>query len=156
MYLNNWDEYVHDDPEQITRKNRAENEAMKVIALDCEKMAGEVRAADLSTVYHVSTTGCTCKDFEKRGLPCKHMYLLDAALEKALVRSKKSKAVALILAIVLGWAGVHRFYAGKVGTGILWLLTCGMFCFGWVVDIVKIARGRFTDGHGHIIDRPAA
>ena len=28
--------------------------------------------------------------------------------------------------------------------------------FGWVVDIVKIARGRFTDGHGHIIDRPAA
>lgn len=72
------------------------------------------------------------------------------------VYSSKNKTTALILAIIFGWAGVHRFYAGKAGTGILWLLTCGMFCFGWVVDIVKIARGRFTDGHGHIIDRPTA
>lgn len=72
------------------------------------------------------------------------------------VYSSKNKTTALILAIIFGWAGVHRFYAWKAGTGILWLLTCGMFCFGWVVDIVKIARGRFTDGHGHIIDRPTA
>ena len=72
------------------------------------------------------------------------------------VYSSKNKTTALILAIIFGWAGVHRFYAGKAGTGILWLLTLGMFCFGWAVDIVKIARGKFTDGHGHIIDRPAA
>ncbi len=156
MYLNNWDEEVHADPEQITRKNRAQNEAMRVVSLDCEGMTGTVRARDLSTVYEVSTTGCSCPDFKKRGLPCKHMYLLDAALERTLVRSEKSKGTALILSILLGWAGVHRFYVGKAGTGILWFLTCGMFCVGWVVDICKIAGGKFTDGRGHIIDRPAS
>lgn len=70
--------------------------------------------------------------------------------------SQKSKGTALILSILLGWAGVHRFYVGKAGTGILWFLTCGMFCVGWVVDICKIAGGKFTDGRGHIIDRPAS
>lgn len=65
--------------------------------------------------------------------------------------SPKNKTVALILAIFLGWFGVHRFYVGKVGTGILWFLTCGMFCFGWFIDIGKIACNRFTDGGGRLI-----
>lgn len=65
--------------------------------------------------------------------------------------SPKNKTVALILAIFLGWFGIHRFYVGKVGTGILWFLTCGMFCFGWFIDIGKIACNRFTDGGGRLI-----
>ncbi len=155
MYLKNWDESVHYEPEQISRQNRADREMMRVVSLDCEKMTGMVRAKDMSTVYEVSTSGCSCPDFKKRGLPCKHMYLLDYALERALARSSKSKTVALVLCITLGWAGIHRFYVGKVGTGILWFLTCGMFCFGWVVDICKIAGGKFTDGHGRLIGRTA-
>lgn len=65
--------------------------------------------------------------------------------------SPKSKTVALILAIFLGYLGIHRFYVGKVGTGIIWFLTAGVFVFGWIYDIIKILSGTFTDGAGLVI-----
>ena len=54
----------------------------------------------------------------------------------------------MILAIVLGFVGAHRFYVGKVGSGIVWLFTCGGFFFGYIYDIIKIASGTFKDGNG--------
>ena len=69
--------------------------------------------------------------------------------------SEKEKTIALILAIlgVFGVAGIHRFYVGKIGTGILWLLTGGLLLIGTIVDIVKIANGNFRDKEGAIIKR---
>ena len=51
--------------------------------------------------------------------------------------SHKSKMVALILAIFLGCLGIHRFYVGKVGSGIIWFLTGGLFVCGWIYDIAE-------------------
>ena len=65
--------------------------------------------------------------------------------------SSKSKSTALVLCIFFGCFGLHRFYVGKTGTGILWLFTLGMFCIGWFADIVSILRGSFTDSKGNII-----
>ena len=65
--------------------------------------------------------------------------------------SPKDKTITLVLAILLGIIGVHRFYVGKVGTGILYFLSGGLLGIGWIVDIVKIASGTFTDGAGRII-----
>ncbi len=42
----------------------------------------------------------------------------------------------LIIAITLGWAGGYQFYKHKTGMGILYLLTGGLFCIGWVMDIL--------------------
>ena len=61
----------------------------------------------------------------------------------------KSKMVALLLCIFLGGLGIHRFYVGKIGTGIIWLLTGGCFGIGYIVDIVMIATGKFTDKAGN-------
>lgn len=57
------------------------------------------------------------------------------------VRPKKeiNKTTALILCIALGYFGVHKFYEGKIGLGILWLFTFGLCGFGWIADIIIIA-----------------
>ena len=48
----------------------------------------------------------------------------------------KNKWVALLLCFFLGYLGIHRFYEGKIGTGILWLITCGLCGIGWVIDFI--------------------
>ena len=43
---------------------------------------------------------------------------------------------------------MHRFYLGKIGTGILWLFTAGCFGIGWIIDIILIACGSMRDAYG--------
>lgn len=60
----------------------------------------------------------------------------------------KSKIVALLLCFFLGGLGIHRFYVGKNGTGIIWLLTVGLGGIGWLVDFIIILIGGFRDKAG--------
>lgn len=62
--------------------------------------------------------------------------------------SSKSRLVALLLCIFLGGIGIHRFYVGKVGTGIIWILTGGCLGVGWLIDLIMIVVGSFTDKAG--------
>lgn len=62
--------------------------------------------------------------------------------------SDKKKSTALILCIFGGIFGLHYFYVGRIGKGILYLFTAGLFMFGWVIDIFKILFGTFQDNVG--------
>ena len=61
----------------------------------------------------------------------------------------KSKSTTFLLCYFLGILGVHRFYTGKMLTGILMILTFGGFGIWWLIDMVRIAAGRFRDKEGN-------
>ncbi len=63
---------------------------------------------------------------------------------------RKSKTVALILCILgfFGFGGLHRMYVGKVGSGVLHLLTYGLCAFGTIFDLISILSGGFRDSYG--------
>lgn len=71
--------------------------------------------------------------------------------EYNVVISRKSRLVALILAMLLGFLGGHRFYVGKVGTGLLYMLTGGLFGIGLTIDIILIICGIFRDKQGGLL-----
>ncbi|HKV56403.1 MAG TPA: TM2 domain-containing protein [Candidatus Binataceae bacterium] len=62
--------------------------------------------------------------------------------------SARSRLVALVLCAVFGFFGVHRFYVGKVASGIVWALTGGLIGFGWFIDLAMIGTGTFRDSDG--------
>lgn len=62
--------------------------------------------------------------------------------------SDRKRAVAAILCFLLGVFGVHRFYVGKIGTGVLWLFTLGFVGLGMLADLILILAGEFKDAEG--------
>ncbi len=64
---------------------------------------------------------------------------------------------AWLLSLLLGTLGVDRFYLGKVGTGILKLITFGGFGIWYLVDLILILTGSATDKSGHTLaNQPAS
>ena len=57
----------------------------------------------------------------------------------------KSKMVTLVLCILLGWLGIHRYFVGKTGTGILYMCSLGLFGFGVLFDLIMILTNAFSD-----------
>jgi TM2 domain-containing membrane protein YozV len=72
-------------------------------------------------------------------------------MPEKLEHSEKSFVAALILCILLGELGIHRFYAGKIWTGILMLLTLGGLGIWQLIDIIMIAVQKFKDKKGLLI-----
>lgn len=64
------------------------------------------------------------------------------------VTSRRKILPALILCLVFGLFGTHRFYVGKVGTGILQMLTLGGLGFWVIFDAVLLVLGKFVDAEG--------
>ena len=62
--------------------------------------------------------------------------------------SDKSKKTALIICAIGGIWGIHDFYLGRIGSGIVKLFTCNCFSIGWIVDLIKISTGGYRDNAG--------
>jgi hypothetical protein len=74
--------------------------------------------------------------------------LPDSSAVGAISPFKRLWALALSGLAFCGVCGIQRFYVGKIGTGILWLFTYGLFGIGQIVDGITILSGNFTDKQG--------
>ena len=66
-------------------------------------------------------------------------------------KSEKNGVLIARMCFFCGFLGVRRFMVGKIGTGVLWLLTGGLFGIGALVDFIMILCGSFTDKDGNKI-----
>ena len=80
---------------------------------------------------------------------CTNCGVLQGGL--TLAGSEKRILPAFLLCFTLGVFGAHRFYAGKIGTGVLQLLTFGGLGIWWLIDMIYIVVGAFTDKDGEKI-----
>ncbi len=67
--------------------------------------------------------------------------------------SPRSRLAAVLFCFLLGVFGAHRFYVGKIGTGILMLVTFGGFGIWTLIDLILIIVGSFRDKEGRLVFR---
>lgn len=65
----------------------------------------------------------------------------------------KDWLVTLLLCWLLGFLGVHRFYTGHIGIGVVQLLTGGLCLIWTIVDFIMILAGKFVDANGRPLRR---
>lgn len=64
------------------------------------------------------------------------MYEARVSAQEA--HEKKTAGIEFWLCLLLGWLGAHKFYRGKIGMGLAYLFTCGLFCCGWGIDAIVL------------------
>jgi TM2 domain-containing membrane protein YozV len=65
--------------------------------------------------------------------------------------SSRLRLAAALFCGFFGWLGIHRFYVGKIGTGILMILTAGGFGIWLTIDFIFIVLGKFRDKEGRVL-----
>lgn len=75
-------------------------------------------------------------DSEKSSEESRAFYPLNAS---AVCEKKINKKTALLLCILFGYFGAHKFYEGRTKVGLVYLCTLGLFGIGWIADMIVIA-----------------
>lgn len=65
--------------------------------------------------------------------------------------SDKDWLTNVLLTWLIGWLGAHKFYQGKTGLGVLYLLTGGLLGVGSFYDLIMAILGKATDSEGRLI-----
>ena len=65
--------------------------------------------------------------------------------------SPKLRLATALFCGFFGYLGIHRFYVGKIGTGILMILTAGGIGIWVVIDFIFIVLGQFKDKEGRVV-----
>lgn len=72
---------------------------------------------------------------------------------RPMLASERSRSVALVLALVGGPLGLHRFYVRRPRSGVFMILTVGGLGIWWLYDVVTLAAGDFRDAAGRPLRR---
>ena len=102
-----------------------------------------VSDAGAPTMVHCTTCG---EQIAASAPACPKCGAPNAAMAQKV--SVKGMVPAALLCFFLGAFGIHRFYVGKIGTGILMILTLGGLGIWTIIDFVMIIVGSFKDKQG--------
>ncbi len=69
----------------------------------------------------------------------------------AVAGESKDWLTTLLLALFVGYFGVHRFYTGHTGIGVVQLLTLGGCGIWTLIDIIQIVTGSYKDAQGNAL-----
>lgn len=67
-------------------------------------------------------------------------------------KSSRSYILTLVMALLLGGLGIHRFYTGYVVIGVIQLLTCGGFGWWALIDLIALALNKYVDAEGNELE----
>ncbi|HPF41024.1 MAG TPA: NINE protein [Phycisphaerae bacterium] len=65
--------------------------------------------------------------------------------------SPQKRLILSMVCFFLGYLGIHRLVVGKIGTGLLYLFTGGLFFVGWFIDLILLLAGGFRDKEGRYV-----
>ena len=98
MHFNEeWDSSIHSNPEQIKRQKSAATAKLTPVSIDPVLCSGSFKGSK-SHIYSATLNNCTCVDFYRRKLPCKHIYRLAHELNQFNLDSPVSSASSTVLA----------------------------------------------------------
>lgn len=94
-----------------------------VVCPKCGKQVEELKSSDKNIIINNSSSSSASAS-------------ASASPNIIITGKPKNKWISLLLCIftVCG----HKFYEGKIGMGVLYLLTCGLFFIGWIIDIIAL------------------
>jgi hypothetical protein len=92
--------------------------------------------------------GSVSKPDKPRAAPSKQPAISSPKAPAGISSFKRLWALILSGGSLFGICGLQRFYVGKIGTGILWFLTGGLFGIGQLIDVILICAGQFEDRYG--------
>lgn len=95
-FIDVWDSSIHSDPEQIKRQKSAVSAKLTPVSIDPTLCSGSFKGSRASN-YLTTLNSCTCVDFVRRKLPCKHIYRLAHELNQFRLGNSVSSASSTVL-----------------------------------------------------------
>jgi TM2 domain-containing membrane protein YozV len=112
---------------------------------NCDNLEGPTFTKSLSTVFKIKYANGTSQMMNNT----QDNYTDDSdILGLGLEEGEKSQSIAIALWFFLGVVGVHRFYLGHIGLGVLYLLTFGLCGVGWLIDGILFLTGDLKPANG--------
>ena len=110
---------------------------------NCNNLEGPTFTKSLSSIFKINYANGTSQvmnsNFQNNN---------NSTNSLGLEEGEKSQSIAIALWFFLGAIGVHRFYLGHVGIGVLYLLTFGLCGIGWLIDGILFLTGDLKPADG--------